>query len=353
MFVWLIHVVEDLVKMEGRIKIEITSAFKMHGLTLRSEANKYLVEVLMSTENAERADSIERLIETIQKQPLQNSIIDREICELAVDEFNQEQQEETDKALTIIDAFSVPRFTYDSERKKFFPSKADSVQLLFGDAMAKSELFRERYQILLQRTLRHELFTPVIVTNPSDKSNKFQLKTVEYLLGSAVRLGDIIVLGMLTQMKEGKWFLEDPTGAVQLDLTQANIHTGLFTENCFLLAEGSYEDEIFHVNAFGFPPPESAKITRACFGNLNFFGGTSSTSVKVSAKLKQLEQENEDAMFVFISDVWLDNLKVMQKLRILFNGYSELPPTCFVFCGNFTSQPYGIHHSKTDRKSVV
>lgn len=190
--------------MEGRIKIEITSAFKMHGLTLRSEANKYLVEVLMSTENAERADSIERLIETIQKQPLQNSIIDREICELAVDEFNQEQQEETDKALTIIDAFSVPRFTYDSERKKFFP-KADSVQLLFGDAMAKSELFRERYQILLQRTLRHELFTPVIVTNPSDKSNKFQLKTVEYLLGSAVRLGDIIVLGMLTQMKEVSW----------------------------------------------------------------------------------------------------------------------------------------------------
>lgn len=51
-------------------------------------------------------------------------------------------------------------------------------------------------------------------------------------------------------------------------------------------------------------------VVRACFGNLNFFGGTSSTSVKVSAKLKQLEQENEDAMFVFISDVWLDHLKV-------------------------------------------
>ena len=29
-----------------------------------------------------------------------------------------------------------------------------------------------------------------------------QIKPVEFLLGSTVRLGDIIVLGMLTQMKE-------------------------------------------------------------------------------------------------------------------------------------------------------
>ena len=31
-----------------------------------------------------------------------------------------------------------------------------------------------------------------------------------------------------------------------------------------MLAEGSYEDEVFHVNAFGFPPPESSKNTRYC-----------------------------------------------------------------------------------------
>jgi len=30
----------------------------------------------------------------------------------------------------------------------------------------------------------------------------FQLKPVEYLLGSTARLGDIIVLGLLTQLKE-------------------------------------------------------------------------------------------------------------------------------------------------------
>ena len=41
-----------------------------------------------------------------------------------------------------------------------------------------------------------------------------------------------------------------------------NFHTGLFTESCFVLAEGWYEDEVFHVNAFGFPPPEPCSKSR-------------------------------------------------------------------------------------------
>lgn len=61
-------------------------------------------------------------------------------------------------------------------------------------------------------------------------------------------------------------------------------------------------------------------ICRAYYGNLNFFGGPSTTSVKASAKLKQLEEENEDAMFVIVSDVWLDSVEVMEKLNIMFSG---------------------------------
>ena len=67
---------------------------------------------------------------------------------------------------------------------------------------------------------------------------------------------------------------------------------------------------MFHVNAFGFPPPESSNSTRGYFGNINFFGGPSTTSVKSSVKLKEIEDENSDAMMVFLSDVWLDKVKV-------------------------------------------
>ncbi|KAK7507055.1 hypothetical protein BaRGS_00001906 [Batillaria attramentaria] len=125
-----------------------------------------------------------------------------------------------------------------------------------------------------------------------------------------------------------------------------NFHTGLFTENSFVLAEGWYEDNLFHVDAFGFPPAEPAKTTRAYFGNINFFGGPSSTSVKSSAKLRQVEQENPDAMFVFVADIWLDNAKVVEKLRELFSGYAEFPPTAFVLCGHFLTCPAGEGHVK-------
>uniref|UniRef100_A0A672HCP5 DNA polymerase II subunit 2 n=1 Tax=Salarias fasciatus TaxID=181472 RepID=A0A672HCP5_SALFA len=144
----------------------------------------------------------------------------------------------------------------------------------------------------------------------------------------------------------GKYYLEDPSGTVQLDMSK--FHNGLYTESCFVLAEGWYEDSVFHVNGFGFPPTELSSGTRAYYGNTNFFGGPSTTSVKASAKLKQLEEENEDAMFVIVSDVWLDSVEVMEKLNIMFSGYAAMPPTCFILCGNFSSAPYG----KTQIKSL-
>ena len=124
---------------------------------------------------------------------------------------------------------------------------------------------------------------------------------------------------------------------------------------------------------------------RNYFGNVNFFGGPSTVAVKTSAKLRAIEEENQEAMFVILSDVWLDLpkvnlefyaymfavlcfsiltnsrstgtlnskndiflffLKVMEKLRVLFNGYAAVPPTLFIFCGNFISEPFGPKHSR-------
>lgn len=67
-------------------------------------------------------------------------------------------------------------------------------------------------------------------------------------------------------------------------------------------------------------PVTLRSFSRAYYGSMNFFGGPSSTSVKASAKLKQLEEENEDAMFVILSDVWLDNVEVLEKLNLMFSG---------------------------------
>ncbi|XP_054651952.1 DNA polymerase epsilon subunit 2 [Dunckerocampus dactyliophorus] len=338
-----------------KIKSKVSADFKMRGLILRPEATKYMVEVLQSVNASQLDDIIERVLDAVEKQPLSSSMIELSVVENAVQDCSQSSDDAINNVFNIIGAFDVPRYIYNAERKKFVPISMTSHPApgLCGTARDKAELFRERYTILQQRTRRHELFTPpAIGAAVVENQNKFQLKTIEALLGSTAKMGGVIVLGMITQLKEGKYHLEDPTGTVELNISKAQFHNGLYTESSFVLAEGWYEDSVFHVNGFGTPPIEPSSATRAYFGNINFFGGPSATSVKASTKLKQLEEENEDAMFVVVSDVWLDSVEVMEKLNLMFSGYAALPPTCFIFCGNFSSAPYGRTQIKSLKESL-
>ncbi|CAB1461127.1 unnamed protein product [Pleuronectes platessa] len=350
-----------------KIKTKVSAGFKMRGLMLRPDASKYFLEALESVDPAELDDVIERVLDAVEKQPLSSSMIELPVLEIAVQDCTQSCDESIDNVFNIIGAFHVPRYIYSLERKKFVPISMTRhpTPSLCGLAKDKAELFRERYTILQQRTHRHELFTPPAIGAAVDEGqNKFQLKTIEALLGSTAKLGEVIVLGMITQLKEGKFHLEDPSGTVQLEMSKAisfnlfvlacqqRFHNGLYTESCFVLAEGWYEDSIFHVNGFGFPPTEPSSATRAYYGNINFFGGPSTTSVKASAKLKQLEEDNEDAMMVIASDVWLDSVEVMEKLNLMFSGYAAMPPTCFILCGNFSSAPYGKTQIKSLKESL-
>ncbi|KAK7945188.1 hypothetical protein WMY93_000916 [Mugilogobius chulae] len=253
-------------------------------------------------------------------------MIELSVLESAVQDCTRSCNEAIDNVFNIIGAYDIPRYIYSIERKKFIPIKMTShpSPSLCGLARDKAELFRERYTILQQRTHRHEIFTPPHLWWTRDRTSfrcvhsschgrdqgqdKFQLKTIEALLGSTAKLGEVIVLGMITQLKE--------------------FHNGLYTESCFVLAEGWYEDAVFHVNGVGFPPTESSSATRSYYGDINFFGGPSNISVKASAKLKQLEEENEDAMFVLVSDVWLDSVEVMEKLNVMFSEYASDQAQC-------------------------
>ena len=49
-------------------------------------------------------------------------------------------------------------------------------------------------------------------------------------------------------------------------MSETKFHKGLYTENCFVLAEGWYEDRIFHVVAMGHPPIEASEVSCSDFG---------------------------------------------------------------------------------------
>lgn len=337
--------------MSNNLKNEIITTFKLNGLTVRSEATKYCLELLNPLEDSERSSWLEKLVETVQKQGLDSTTIDKSHIERAAKECCQNEcDEDTADFLNVISAFDFPKFVYHSERKKYLLSE-NLFPNLFGESKDKAEMFRHRYALLHQRTSRHNLFTPSILgTTSSTSQSKYQLQPIEYLLGISTKLSNIVVLGMLVYLSEGKLYLEDPTGSVPVSLKDANFHGGLFTENSFVLGQGNYSDGIFHIEHLGLPPAEPAKVTRTYFGNSNFFGGPSASCLKTSAKLKFKEDQNPDAMVVFLSDVWLDQIQVLEKLRVLFSGYCEVPPVAFVLMGNFLSGSQGSSSPRELRK---
>ncbi|CAB3368590.1 Hypothetical predicted protein [Cloeon dipterum] len=318
------------------VRRKVSSAFKLHGFTLRSESCTYLAEQLEPLDESEFEVWLAKLIDHIQSQRLPSNVVELNAVELAVRDCANEQQQAAEDVFCVISAFDVPRFKFNPDLKKYedAPKKEHS---LFDSADAKAQLFWDRYTLIKQITERHPLFKP----SADNSEEKFKIYPIEHLLSCPRRLNKIIALGLFSQLKIGMYHLEDPTGIVQLDLTDASYHVGLHAENCIVLAEGWYEDKIFHAKAIGFPPAETAEVSRAYLGSLNMFGGDSRLACKTNKSLLKTMRDNKDRLIVFLSDVWLDQDNVMRKLQTLFEGFVSYPPIAFIFMGNFLSSKPG------------
>lgn len=92
---------------------------------------------------------------------------------------------------------------------------------------------------------------------------------------------------MLSQIKEGKIYLEDMDDRIELDLTETKISSGFFTETSFVLALGTIvENDVFKVKELAHPPSESLDVNRTIHRSVNFFGGDLDIEDQVSRPLK-------------------------------------------------------------------
>ncbi|XP_065315524.1 DNA polymerase epsilon subunit 2-like [Gordionus sp. m RMFG-2023] len=290
-----------------------------------------------------------------------SSLIDGELID---DVFKVSQAKKSKKTIFhVLDAFkNIPKLEYDAENNKII-RKMNSDGNLIGNPDSKSLNLANRYNLLCYRLSKSKLFTIANVISKDENrelptSTKFQVKPVIYLLGRARPEEHIICLGMLARMKENQLFLEDPSGAIKLDISETIWHDGIFTEYCFVLAEGYVMDNIFQAYAIGFPPAESEAISREHMGNANFFGPEPDVNPKVSKLYENYQEcdldecsdytlntiniENKlaemQSCFVILSDLYLDKANVKEKFNTLLNGYeSDNPPYAFIICGSFIS----------------
>ena len=215
----------------------IKSTFKLNGYNLNIETQKYLNEVLTAEiENEQYENFLDKLIEDLSKKNLEsgNSLTKPVIEDLVKDlTQNKNAKEKRNDLFHLIDCFDVPKSYYCEHSKKLIKATskdhANNKRSTIATASAKVDMFLQRYKIIYQRTLRHELFSPCSISESASSTNgkkKFQLKPIEFLLSSVHELEDIIVLGMIVQLKENKFFLEDPTGNLPLNLAEAKYHSG-------------------------------------------------------------------------------------------------------------------------------
>ncbi|KAF1802798.1 DNA polymerase alpha/epsilon subunit B-domain-containing protein [Mucor lusitanicus] len=242
----------------------------------------------------------------------------------------------------VVDAFNLPKLVYDELTRSFHKSKERST--LLPEANEKGDMYRERYKLVKQRLLRNENFCP---PNMSDASNSdiIKITPIKALIGHDEE--EFVMFGMLTQVEEGKLHLEDEDAHIELIMHEANYDYGLFTDGAFVLVEGIYRDHRFYVKEINLPPAESREMTDALFSHVDFMG---LPKPLVDEKLLKIEETtNEDITFVILSDVYLDQPKVMAALRIIFKGYSDAQvPLAFIMIGNFSSKSFVYAGSDSD-----
>ncbi|VDD74882.1 unnamed protein product [Mesocestoides corti] len=325
--------------------MDIKKFLKLSGLVLAPDASAYL----FSNFKPKTDEEIKRFVSNILANPgLEGNRVSKQICEKILSEFESESSS-SETFMCLIDALDIPRFKYCQNTKKFVPFRPsleeDVNSLLPSSPSIRSFVCANRYEVVFQHVTRNPLF--------ASDGKGFKLRPVEFLLSMGAKETSVIVLGVLTQLKNAQWYLEDPSNLVKLDLSQTRFHQGVFSEGSVVLAEGWYDDEVFHATGIGLPPVERAVDTRRYFSVSNPFGGASLDAPAASNDQRMIRLLNsaQDSMIVLLGETRLDVHGCLDHLETVFMGYTEFPPAAFVLCGNFISPDYGTYPS--DKRALL
>jgi DNA polymerase epsilon subunit 2 len=256
------------------------------------------------------------------------------------------QRQQLDDALTfsVMDAFSMIKWNYLPTRRTFEKVNPGSM-LLHSTAAHKTDLFRQRYNLVLQRLMRHPVFQTTSLLGNSAKSQ--QLTSIESLPGSN---GMKCVLGMLSQIEEGKYFLEDLDSSIQVDLTElvGQPPQGLFTENSIVVCNGYMApgSDVYRVTRMALPHAESRAQTLRAFPNIDFLGDGVDTEPSLRSRTQLAEnllrEQDINHFFLIFSDVWLDDPSVLLNIQSALIGTRQMITQRskllgVIFMGNFVS----------------
>ncbi|KAK4488987.1 hypothetical protein RD792_004778 [Penstemon davidsonii] len=188
----------------------------MRGYTLKIEALSEILGFLSRFPEAED-EALDLLLDELHHVSLKSSILDKEPVQRVVSllleaEAAVEENPTTSSAasLKIINAFDFPKFRYDPIKKLFH--KYTGNLPIHGDASAKVTLYRDRFLLLFQRISRDPHFSRPVFDSDISGHGSCQISPIQSLVGQT---GKRWVMGLISQLEDGHFYLEDLTAAVE------------------------------------------------------------------------------------------------------------------------------------------
>eukprot|EP00977_Amphora_coffeiformis_P025037 scaffold18052_cov175-Amphora_coffeaeformis.AAC.1 len=223
--------------------------------------------------------------------------------------------------LEVVSAFRDVRLAYHTMKKHFHVE--EQPWSLFGKAEDKIQMQTQRYALTHQRLLRHKLFRPSDLGHlGTNDAVQYKLTPIESLLGRQQQQShkSLLLLGLLQQIEEGQYYLEDLTGQVPISFQHATVVEGFFvTEGNILLVEGSFQDGILYAQRVGHPLLEeredSLSVIRQQVRHPAFYPKATASNYP--------SHNPSDAPIVLLSDVSLDQPRVLQQLEALFASFEN------------------------------
>ena len=147
-------------------------------------------------------------------------------------------------------------------------------------------------------------------------------------------------LGIISQLEDGRFFLEDTTGRIPLELpVDAATSAGFFCEGCAVVVEGDVTPaRSLRVRALGMPPCEPRADTLAGpAAAVDWFGGRPVGGADKAAAAEDAQASDPDRRVVLLADVRLDAPGTLDRLASVFAGFAAAagPPPTFVLMGDF------------------
>lgn len=312
---------------------------KSYGLTLQADAASFLSDKIASysMNESQTSEFLNYMAQNYSKISKDRSgMVSKHNIEVVFNQVYQahdykDSSRDIRKYITVLDAFNTPKFEYDVHGKVFrqIPVKKD---VIFDSSKDKVLFNLRRFNIVKQRLLRQ-------LRSDSD-SSKITLTPIKSIKGINSPNQERFVFGMITEMSEGTFHIEDPEDFLPLDFsTLTEYPIDFVTDGGLYLMKGICYGNRFAVKSI---LPVNCEKREATLSMLTHPDLSVATNyAEPLHELNQMEAQAKNARFVVISEVWLDQPQILERLKFLFEGFNAQGslPELFIMIGPFSSNP--------------